>query len=143
MVLGRYQDTVNSFVCTVADGKLVGIDETKNIVKTSTGAEADGKQLDVESLVSMNFWCYPLEFIEVLKTDFPKSLANMSDPQKDEYLLPIIADEMLKNGTEFSVLPTADQWFGVTYKEDKASVIESFKTLYSNGIYNSDLYPDF
>ena len=130
-------------VCTVADGKLVGIDETKNIVKTSTGAEADGKQLDVESLVSMNFWCYPLEFLEVLKTGFPKFLANMSDPQKEEYLLPIIADEMLKSGTEFSVLPTDDQWFGVTYKEDKDSVIESFKNLYSNGIYSEDLYSDF
>ena len=130
-------------VCTVADGKLVGINETKNIVKTSTGAEADGKQLDVESLVSMNFWCYPREFLEVLKTGFPKFLANMSDPQKEEYLLPIIADEMLKSGTEFSVLPTDDQWFGVTYKEDKDSVIESFKTLYSNGIYSEDLYSDF
>ena len=130
-------------VCTVADGKLVGINETKNIVKTPTGAEADGKQLDIESLVSMNFWCYPLEFLEVLKTGFPKFLANMSDPQKEEYLLPIIADEMLKSGTEFSVLPTDDQWFGVTYKEDKDSVIESFKNLYSNGIYSEDLYSDF
>ena len=130
-------------VCTVADGKLVGINETKNIVKTPTGAEADGKQLNIESLVSMNFWCYPQEFLEVLKTGFPKFLANMSDPQKEEYLLPIIADEMLKSGTEFSVLPTDDQWFGVTYKEDKDSVIESFKTLYSNGIYSEDLYSDF
>lgn len=130
-------------VCTVADGKLVGINETKNIVKTSTGAEANGNQLDVESLVSMNFWCYPQKFIDVLRVGFPKFLANMSDPQKDEYLLPIIADEMLKNGTEFSVLPTDDQWFGVTYKEDKDSVIESFKDLYSKGIYSEDLYSDF
>ena len=129
-------------ICTVDNGKLVGIDETKNIMKTSDGAEADGKKLDVESLVSMNFWCYPQEFIKVLEQGFPKFISGMKDPLKDEYLLPIIADGMLKEGVEFSVLPTNDQWFGVTYKEDKASVIESFKKLYEAGEYKEDLYSD-
>ena len=129
-------------VCSVENGKLAGICETKNIVKTATGAEADGNVLDVESLVSMNFWCYPQSFIDILKKGFPEFLANMSDPLKDEYLLPIIADDMLKEGVEFTVLPTDDQWFGVTYKEDKESVIESFKKLYEAGEYKTDLYSD-
>lgn len=129
-------------ICSVKGGKLVGISETKNIIKTSNGAEADGMKLDIDSLVSMNFWCYPLEFIDVLKNGFPKFIANMKDPLKDEYLLPIIADGMLKDGVEFSVLPTDDQWFGVTYKEDKESVVESFKKLYEAGEYKEDLYSD-
>ena len=66
----------------------------------------------------------------------------MKDPLKEEYLLPIIADGMLKSGTEFAVLPTHDQWFGVTYKEDKMSVIESFKKLHEAGVYRQDLYSD-
>ena len=129
-------------VCSVDDGKLISISETKNIIKTEEGAEADGKKLDIESLVSMNFWCYPKEFIEVLKKGFPKFLATMNNPLTDEYLLPIIADGMLKEGVEFAVLPTEDQWFGVTYKEDKESVIKSFKKLYKEGKYNMNLYSD-
>ena len=96
----------------------------------------------MNSLVSMNFWCYPAEFMEELKQGFPIFLQTMTNPQKDEYLLPIIADGMLKKGIGFSVLPTDDKWFGVTYKEDKPAVVESFRRLIENGIYQKDLYSD-
>ena len=129
-------------VCTVENGRLVGISETKNIVKTTFGAEADGVALDVDALVSMNFWCYPQAFMDVLRAGFPAFLAGMSDPMKDEYLLPIIADGMLKEGTEFSVLPTDDSWIGVTYKEDKPAVVERFKRMLAEGAYQPDLYGD-
>lgn len=135
--------TVTRGICSVENGKLVGIAETKNIMKTTEGASADGIKLDPNSLVSMNFWCFPLEFVDLLKTGFPEFISNVKDPLKDEYLLPIIADGMLKSGTEFAVLPTHDQWFGVTYKEDKASVVESFKKLYEEEVYKEKLYDDF
>lgn len=129
-------------ICKTDNGKLKSIVETKNIVKTADGAGTDGKKLDVEALVSMNFWCYPLEFLDVLRAGFPAFLESMADPMKDEYLLPIIADGMLKEGTEFTVLPTSDQWFGVTYKEDKDAVIMSFRRLIEDGVYSTDLYSD-
>lgn len=129
-------------ICTVDNNKLVSISETKNIVKNKDSAEVDGKELDSESLVSMNFWCYPQMFLDVLKEDFPRFLSELNDPMKDEYLLPVIADQMLKNGVKYSVLPTTVQWFGVTYKEDKPSVIESIHQLHSSGIYKEDLYSD-
>ena len=129
-------------ICSADDGKLIGIQETKNIVKTETGAAVDGEAVNVDSLVSMNFWCYPVKFIEELKEGFPVFLENMTDPMTDEYLLPIIADGMLKRGTGFSVLPTDDKWFGVTYKEDKPAVVENFKNLIESGVYKTDLYSD-
>ena len=129
-------------VCTVDNGRLVGIDETRNILKTSLGAEVDGVSLDIDSLVSMNFWCYPLSFIDVLKSGFPYFIDNMKDPLKDEYLLPIIADIMLRTGTTFSVIPTEDKWFGVTYKEDKTAVVENVRGLYEAGAYKNELYSD-
>jgi len=90
----------------------------------------------------MNFWCCPVSFLDVLSTGFPAFLANMRDPMKDEYLLPNIADGMLKDGTEFTVLPTEDQWFGVTYQEDRTAVVESFRKLIEDGVYKADLYSD-
>ena len=76
----------------------------------------------------------------MLRVGFPEFLTNMSEPLKDEYLLPIIADKMLKNGTEFSVLPTDDRWFGVTYKEDKPDVVAKFAALKADGTYPVELW---
>lgn len=129
-------------VCSVSDGILTGIKETKNIVKTATGAALDGVAVDAESLVSMNFWCYPAEFMDVLREGFSKFLEGMKDPMKDEYLLPIIADSQLKAGTQVTVLPTDDKWFGVTYKEDKPGVMESFRELIWSGMYGEVLFGD-
>lgn len=129
-------------ICSISDGKLIGINETKNIIKENGNAKANGELIDLGSIVSMNFWCYPFEFIDVLKAKFPVFLNNLKDPLKDEFLLPIIADEMLKEGVSYSVIPTDDQWFGVTYKEGKPAVIESIKKLIRDGVYIEDLYSD-
>ena len=42
----------------------------------------------------------------------------------------------------FRSLPSTDKWFGVTYKEDKATVMESFRKLIEAGVYQKDLYSD-
>ena len=129
-------------LCDVIGGRLIGIDETKNIIKTPKGIRAGDMALAPSMLVSMNFWCLPASFLNVLKTGFPKFLREMRDPLKDEYLLPIIVDGLLKVGTSVSVIPTNDTWFGVTYKEDRASVVESFQRLYAAGVYADDLDSD-
>lgn len=129
-------------ICKVAGGRLAEICETRNIVKTSGGAAADGKALDTGSIVSMNFWCYPKEFFGVLKRGFPEFLENMEDPMKDEYLLPDIAARMLNEGTEFTVAVTHDHWLGITYPEDRKKVRKGFSELIGKGIYEKDLYSD-
>ena len=35
-----------------------------------------------------------------------------------------------------------DKWYGVTYKEDKDSVVESFKKLIEEGVYKEKLFDD-
>ena len=49
---------------------LTEVVETKNIVKTADGAEADGKVIDVDSLVSMNMWGLTPDFLGVLEEGF-------------------------------------------------------------------------
>lgn len=95
----------------------------------------------------MNFWCYPKGFIGVLKEGFPAFLSKVvtmqdADPMKEEYLLPIIADGMLKEGVAFTVLPINEKWFGVTYKEDKPAVADNFRKLIADGLYKKELYAD-
>ena len=40
------------------------------------------------------------------------------------------------------VLETKGKWFGVTYKEDKESVVQSFKKLIEDGVYREELHSD-
>ena len=65
------------------------------------------------------------------------------DVLKGEYLLPIYIDELLQKGeVTVKVLETQDKWFGVTYKADKDSVVESFKKLIEEGVYKEKLFDD-
>ena len=58
-------------ICKMDDqNNLTEVVETKNIVKTEAGAEADGMAVDVNSLVSMNMWGLTPEFLDVLEEGF-------------------------------------------------------------------------
>lgn len=129
-------------VCEVDGGILKGIVETSNIIKTKAGAEADGKILPLEGIVSMNFWCLPPEFMRVMEEGFPVFLSGMKDPLKDEYLLPAIIGDAVNRGVQVKVSESEDMWFGVTYHEDKEYVVQEFKKLYNKGVYREDLYSD-
>lgn len=134
-------------ICQIDEkGFLTKIRETKNIVKTASGAavEEDGIQVpvDINARVSMNMWGLQPEFIELLQEGFVEFLSDGSkDEQKGEFLLPIYMDELLEKGkVSVSVLDTSAEWFGVTYAEDKAAVSAAFERLIREGVYQSPLY---
>lgn len=134
-------------VCrTDAEGNLIGIDETSNIVRTPQGAAVKKDEellpVDVNSLVSMNMWGMQPEFLDTLETGFVEFLSKMDKGgSKGEYLLPIYIDELLKDGkARVKVLKTDATWFGVTYQEDKEAVIKAFQQLIKDGVYNEKLY---
>lgn len=129
-------------ICKVDEAHmLTGIVETHNIVKTEDGAAvetSDGRQdIDVESEVSMNMWGLTPGFFEILESGFADFLKK-TEPEdlKAEYLLPTIIGNLLeKERVEVKVLQSKDKWFGVTYKEDKETVVSSIKELISKGHY--------
>lgn len=129
-------------ICKVENGILTEVIETHDIVKVENGAESHGVPVDMDAVASMNLWCLPEAFLKELETGFPEFLATMNNPLKDEYLLPSVVDSCVKKGTKVTVMISDDKWFGVTYKADKESVVNSFKELYARGEYSVDLYSD-
>ena len=137
-------------VCeTNAEEYLTAVHETSNIVKTADGAavDNDGEKtaIDPESYVSMNMWGLTPEFVQILDDGFKEFFETMGDKDvlKAEYLLPIYIDELLQAGkVSVKVLDSHDKWFGVTYKEDKDYVVESFGKLIDAGVYAEDLFSD-
>ena len=126
--------------------KLSGIQETFHIVKTPEGAgvETDTgiEPLDPESLVSMNMWGFQPEFLSVLEEGFVSFLQGIpAGDLKKEYLLPSKVDQMLKaDKAEVTVLKTHSHWFGVTYQEDRESVVKEIQKLIDQGVYGNRLF---
>ena len=128
-----------------ADHNLTEVVETKNIVKTADGAEADGVKLDTESLVSMNMWGLTPDFLQTLETGFAEFFKEEvpANPLKAEYLIPIYIGELLKKDQmSVKVLRTNDTWYGMTYHEDVAAVKESFRQMLAEGVYKEELFSD-
>ena len=107
--------------------------------------EEDGKETEISkgTTVSMNFWGFTGSMMDELEKRFPPFLdkALKENPMKGEYLLPGTADELIKEGkADVKVLKSLDRWYGVTYKEDKESVVNALQSMKDNGLYPEILW---
>jgi len=135
-------------VCSAnEDGKLVDIVETSGIVPEGDHAAAkDSKgneiKIDLNSIVSMNMWGFKPELFGALESGFTAFLSGIgNDKLTKEYLLPTVVGDLVKeHKVDVNVLQTSDRWFGVTYREDKDTVVKSFKALIDQGEYPSRLF---
>ncbi len=135
--------TVTRGVCNVSEeGILLDIEETMDIAKKGTVAATPTKTIPFEQPVSMNMWGFTPDILEELETRFVSFLDGIEgNEQKAEYLLPTIVDQLIREGkAQVTVLNTEDKWFGVTYKEDKEFVVNSFKELVDKGVYPEKLF---
>ena len=130
-------------ICKLDDNNyLTNIEETTDIIKKDNRAFSNEKEIDINSNVSMNMWGLTPEFLDLLEKGFKSFFNNIEGNElKAEYLLPAFIGELLeKNLISVKVLETSDKWFGVTYKEDKKFVVDSFKKLIEDGVYSKNLY---
>ena len=138
--------SVTRGICEMdAQSNLTKVVETKNIIKTADGAEADGVALDLESLVSMNMWGLTPDFLQLLEEGFVEFFAKEvpANPLKAEYLIPTFVGQLLKQGRlAVKVLRTDESWYGMTYKEDVPTVKESFRNMLKKGVYQKELFSD-
>lgn len=143
--------SVSRGVCEVdSDGNLTGIQErTKVYFKKDANDEKaivfeeNEKVFPVHenTRVSMNFWGFTPKIFDYTADLFKEfALANIGNP-KSEFFIPLVAEKLIKNKqASFKVIPTQNQWFGVTYAEDKPFVQENIDKLVSEGIYPSKLW---
>ena len=138
--------SVTRGICEMDEqSNLTKVVETKNIVKTDGGAEADGVALDLESLVSMNMWGLTPDFLRLLEEGFVEFFQKEVplNPLKAEYLIPTFIGQLLEQDKlSVKVLRTDDTWYGMTYKEDVPAVKESFREMLAKGVYREELFAD-
>lgn len=137
-------------VCQVGpDGVLEDVVERTQIEKDGKDARftLDGGQtwtsLPGKTLVSMNFWGFQRSFMEEAQARFPYFLDQIlaNNPEKGEVYLPLVVSQMVQEGhTQVKVLPSHDKWYGVTYREDKPSVVNALAEKTARGEYPENLW---
>jgi hypothetical protein len=134
-------------VCEVdAKGYLKRVVECTRIEKHGTGArqpEADGscRKFTGDELVSMNMWGLTPALFPRLMEEFPRFLQTSGQDPKAEFFLPTVIDGLVQAGhATVKVLQTPEHWFGVTYPQDKAVVVEGIGKRVARGVYPEKLW---
>lgn len=131
------------------EGYLTSIKEIMNIRwnddHSGVEYEQDGvyRPMELATPVSMNFWGFKPSVISKLNDVFVGEIAKgiETNPLKYEALLPNHVGILVKNNeAQVKVLTSNDNWFGVTYKEDKPKVVEKIQALKDSGAYPDELF---
>ena len=95
------------------------------------------------TIVSMNMWGFTRSFLDEALARFPAFLdkALAENPEKGEYFLPTVVSQLIDEGkARVKVLRSEDKWYGVTYREDKPTVVAAIAEKTDSGLYPSQLW---
>ena len=140
--------TVSRGQC-VADEKdmLVSITERTSIMKDGKDAKylsenGEWIYMDGDTVVSMNCWGLTPAIFGFIEKGFAEFLTDgKGDILKKEYYLPAAVDDMMKKGLcDVKVYPTSEEWYGVTYPEDKQMMTSAIQNMVKSGKYPQGLW---
>ena len=92
-------------------------------------------------LVSMNLFAFSKDILRKLEEQFPIFLKENISNLKAEFLIPEEVSRLVEEGkATLELISTPSVWYGVTYREDKPSVVKALKELTDKGLYKPGLY---
>ncbi len=139
--------TVSRGICSAdKDGFLTSVVERTQI-KIENGEilykdELDNwNNLSGNEIVSMNMFAFTPGIFKLIRPDFNSFLQKNKNELKAEYYLPTAVDNQIKTGkAKVKVLSTPEQWFGLTYKEDKKIAQQKILETVNAGKYPKKLW---
>jgi hypothetical protein len=153
MVGYRLQNTLSESgavargVCeTNKDGFLTSVVERTHIERVDGAikykdTENYWYELGENTPVSMNMWGFTPDYFKHSGKYFIKFLELNQHNHKSEYFIPLMVDHLIATKTaDVKVLDTPSKWFGVTYAEDRAGVVEKLQKLVDKGEYPTPLW---
>ncbi len=139
--------TVSRGVCSVGEGGfLEGMVERTQIERMPDGRIVyhDGgadEPLAENTPVSMNLFGFTPEYFDYAEAFFKEFLAQRGSELKSECYMPSVVNKLIQEGTaSLRVLYSSAQWFGVTYKADRAPLVKRIGELVEAGVYPRNLW---
>jgi dTDP-glucose pyrophosphorylase len=116
-------------------GFLASVVEFTQIARDGSGAKStdtsgQAVRLDGDEIVSMNMWGFTTGIFGQLREVFEEFLSEHGSDLRAECYLPNAVNRLIAAGyARVKVLSTGDAWFGVTYRDDRARVVENIRQL--------------
>ena len=133
---------VSRGICTVnQDGYLTTVEEHHKIKDnngtiTGIGMNAQERTLNGNAAASMNMWGFTPDIFHYGQQLFINFLQENANEPKKEFYIPFIVNSSIQDGSAtVKVLSTPENWFGVTYQEDRPMVVNKLKGLTEKGTY--------
>jgi len=134
-------------ICEADDNRYLQkvVERTKILKRGNAAVFLDEQEqehpLTGDEWVSMNMWGFTPSFFERAEQEFEKFLSRHGQEEKSEFFIPLAVDALMASGqADVKILPTQSSWFGVTYREDKPSVVQSIQALTDRGDYPAPLW---
>ncbi|MFA7043059.1 MAG: nucleotidyltransferase [Bacteroidales bacterium] len=116
------------------------IRDTDGLIKYRDG-EGQMVAVDENAPVSMNMWGFTPDYFQYSEEDFKTFLTENEGNIKAEHFIPSVVNNLIVNKTiTCEVLDTPSKWFGVTYAEDRSTVVEKINALVKEGVYPAKLW---
>lgn len=134
-------------IMDVAANKLYKITESKvtkkkNKIIASSLYSSNGKEIDENTLVSMNLLLFSPDIFDILTDELYLFLSlHQKNLDNYEFGIPDVLDTCLKKNIKtIDVINTTSIWYGMTYKEDKSFVVNALKEMTEEGLYPQKLW---
>ena len=137
--------SVSRGICTVEDGYLKSIVENTKISYKGSGivSELDGKEVALtgKEWVSMNLFGFSLKAFETFHEYWDNFKKTSLGLPKSEALLPAAASQIVNEGKgTIKFFTSTENWFGMTYPEDREIVKKEIACKIDTGYYPSILW---
>jgi NDP-sugar pyrophosphorylase family protein len=138
--------TVSRGVCEINEAnQLVGMVERTAIAREGDKivSREEGGELEIapDTPVSMNCWGFHPSFFEATENLWGQFLKDNHENLKSEFYIPMVANTLIQEKkAAVEILEGGKIWFGVTYPEDKAEVINMLEKLHAAGDYPEKLW---
>ena len=133
---------VSRGVCKTNQNKLLSITETHELKKEGEIVVGKYENIDVKyplgTEVAMNLIGFQKSIFKKLRYKFSIFLSNNLNHPKKEFLIPDVVNDLIDE--KVYVSKTNENWFGVTYHDDKKIVKNKIKKLVEAGKYPSPLW---
>lgn len=135
--------SVSRGVCKTENNILISINERlklqakdNSIIDEDTGLEFSG-----DEQVSMNFWVCDPSIFNFIEKEFIAFLGNEEKIKSSELYLPMVIQEMMvQKGINVATLNSEDNWFGVTYADDREMAVAVLDKMTKTGKYPHNLW---
>jgi len=99
--------------------------------------------LDKKTPVSMNMWGFTPEYFTYSEDFFKDFLRANESNLRSEFFIPLMVNELVTSRrAKVKVLDTTSKWFGITYAEDRRSVVGKIQALVNAGEYPEKLFAE-